>query len=397
MPKPDPSAARTDRRRRPRRRGWAGGLLLLAAVAAGLWYLLTPRQASAPPPTAVVTRGDLEQAITALGTLQPKDYVDVGVQVSGQLKVIHVDYGSEVKAGDLLAEIDPKVFQARVDSDEAQLRILEAQLAKSQAQLELARQQDARNERLWKSKAVSEDTLQSGRAALAVAEAELRALEAQLEQARSTLEADRANLEYTKIHAPMDGTVVDITARQGQTLNANQSAPIVLRVADLDTMTVWAEVVEADVVRIQPGMPVHFSTLGLPDRRWEGKVRQILPTPEVVNDVVLYKVLIDVANPDHLLMTNMSAQVFFVLARAPDVLLVPLAALEPAGEVEAEGRPYLVKVLTPAGVEERRIHVGLTDRTRAEVLQGLSEGERVLLPVAATPPPSGGSGGFMRF
>lgn len=383
------------RRRSRRRRGLMGLLVLLAAASGATWYWLHPGQAAAPPPTAAVTRGDLEQAITSLGTLQPKDYVDVGVQVSGQLTVIHVDYGSEVKQGDLLAEIDPKVYQARVDSDEAELRILEAQLAQKQAQLELARQQDARNQKLWKAKAVSEDQLQSGIAALAVAEAELKALEAQLEQARSGLDADRANLEYTKIYAPMDGTVVDITAKQGQTLNANQSAPIVLRIADLDTMTVWAEVVEADVVRIKPGMPVHFSTLGLPDRRWEGRVRQILPTPEVVNDVVLYKVLIDVANPDHVLMTEMSAQVFFVQAAAKDVVLVPLAALEPAGEVEAKGIPYRVQLLTPQGSESRLIHVGLTDRTRAEVLDGLEAGDRVLLPVAASTQRSGGGGGFV--
>jgi macrolide-specific efflux system membrane fusion protein len=383
-------------RRRSRKRGRLLALLLVLGLAgAGAWYALSPGQAAAPPLTAEVTRGDLEQSITALGTLQPKAYVDVGVQVSGQLKVIHVDYGTEVKQGDLLAEIDPKVYQARVDSDRAELRILEAQLAQSQAQLELARQQDARNQRLWKSKAVSEDALQSGIAALAVAEAELRALEAQIEQARSTLDADLANLEYTKIYAPMDGTVVDILARQGQTLNANQSAPLVLRIANLDTMTVWAEVVEADVVRIAVGMPVHFSTLGLPDRRWEGTVRQILPTPEIVNDVVLYKVLIDVANPDHLLMTEMSAQVFFKLGEARDVLLVPLAALQP---VPYDEGLRLARVATATGVEEREVWIGLADRSKAEVLQGLSEGERVLLPVAD--PKSADQrrgGGFMRF
>jgi macrolide-specific efflux system membrane fusion protein len=384
-------------RRRARKRGRLLALLLILGLAGGgAWYALSPGQAAAPPPTAEVTRGDLAQTITALGTLQPKDYVDVGVQVSGQLKVIYVDYGSEVKEGDLLAEIDPKVYQARVDSDRAELKILEAQLAQSHAQLELARQQDARNQRLWKSKAVSEDALQSGIAALAVAEAALRALEAQIEQARSTLDADLANLDFTQIYAPMDGTVVDIIARQGQTLNANQSAPIVLRIADLDTMTVWAEVVEADVVRISVGMPVHFSTLGLPDRRWEGTVRQILPTPEIVNDVVLYKVLIDVANADHLLMTEMSAQVFFRLGEAKNVLLVPLAALE---TVPYDEGLRLAKVATATGFEEREVWIGLADRSKAEVLEGLAEGERVLLPVP-TEKPGGerrGGGNFMRF
>ena len=381
-------------RRRSRTRGRLIALLLLLGLAGGgVWYALRPGQAAAPPPSAEVIRGNLEQTITALGKLQPKDYVDVGVQVSGQLKVIHVDYGSEVKKGDLLAEIDPKVYQARVDSDEAELMILEAQLAQSQAQLDLARQQDARNQRLWKSKAVSEDTMQSSMAALAVAEAALKALEAQLDQARSTLDADRANLDYTKIYAPMDGTVVDILARQGQTLNANQSAPLVLRVADLDTMTVWAEVVEADVVRITVGMPVHFSTLGMPDRQWQGTVRQILPTPEVVNDVVLYKVLIDVDNPDHLLMTEMSAQVFFVLGQANDVLLVPLAALE---TVPYDESLRLAKVAAPGGAEEREVWIGLTDRNKAEVLNGLQEGDRVLLPVPKEKAEgSRGGGNFM--
>jgi len=380
-------------RRRSRGRGRLVALLAILALAGGgAWYALRPGQAAAPPPTATVARGDLEQSITALGKLQPKDYVDVGVQVSGQLMTIHVDYGTAVKQGDLLAEIDPKVYQARVDSDRAQLKILEAQLAQSKAQLDLARQQDARNQRLWKSKAVSEDTLQSGMAALAVAEAALQALEAQIEQARSTLEADLANLDYTKIYAPMDGTVVDIIARQGQTLNANQSAPIVLRVADLDTMTVWAEVVEADVVRIIVDLPVRFSTLGMPERIWEGKVRQILPTPEVVNDVVLYKVLIDVDNPDHLLMTEMSAQVFFILGEAKDVLLVPLAALE---TVPYDDALRLTKVATATGSEQREVWIGLTDRSKAEVLNGLQEGDRVLLPAAKEQSQAGRSGSFM--
>ncbi|HKY94812.1 MAG TPA: efflux RND transporter periplasmic adaptor subunit [Kiloniellales bacterium] len=381
-------------RRRSRARGRLIVLLLLLGLAgAGVWYALRPGQAAAPPPTAQVIRGDVEQSITALGKLQPKDYVDVGVQVSGQLEVIHVDYGTEVKEGDLLAEIDPKVYQARVDSDQAELKILEAQLAQSQAQLELARQQDTRNQRLWKSNAVSEDALQSGMAALAVAAAAVQALEAQIEQARSTLDADLANLEFTKIYAPMDGTVVDIIARQGQTLNANQSAPIVLRVADLDTMTVWAEVVEADVVRITVGMPVHFSTLGMPDRQWQGTVRQILPTPEIVNDVVLYKVLIDVDNPDHLLMTEMSAQVFFLLGEAKDVLLVPLAALE---SVPYDSALRLARVATAGGIEQREVWIGLTDRSRAEVLNGLEEGERVLLPAPKEKPEGNrGGGNFM--
>jgi macrolide-specific efflux system membrane fusion protein len=133
-------------------------------------------------------------------------------------------------------------------------------------------------------------------------------------------------------------------------------------------------------------MPVHFSTLGMPDRQWTGNVRQILPTPEVINDVILYDVLIDVANPDHALMTQMSAQVFFVLGEAKDALLVPMAALEPttaaAGDTQV-GTPYKVKVRTATGIVTREIRVGLSDRANAAVIAGLAEGDHVVLPTAS--------------
>lgn len=386
-----PSRLAPPRRPRRRRRSWLLGLfVLLAAAGGGSWYFAgeAADPAEQALATATVTRGDLAITLSSLGTLQPKDYVDVGAQASGQIQAIHVTYGSEVKEGDLLAEIDPKLLRSRVDSDRAQLNILEAQQMQREAELELARQQHERNARLFEKKAVSEDVYQTGAAAVAVAEAAIYQLQAQIEQARSTLEGDLANLEYTKIYAPMDGTVVSIDARLGQTLNANQLAPIILRIADLATMTVWADVAEADVVRIEPGMGVHFVTLGEPDRRWQGTVRQILPTPEVVNEVVLYNVLIDVANEDRRLMTQMTAQVFFEVAETTDALLLPRSALRPLpagseGGGGADGTPYLVSVLTPAGPQERQVAVGLMDRSRAEVLSGLEEGDIVVLPSAA--------------
>ena len=143
----------------------------------------------------------------------------------------------------------------------------------------------------------------------------------------STLRGDEANLGYTKIYAPIAGTVVSQAAKQGQTLNANQQAPIVMRIADLSTMTVQAQVSEADVPKLRVGMDVYFTTLGGDNRRFYGKLRQIPPTPTVVNNVVLYDALFDVANPNQALMTQMTAQVFFVAASAKDAVLVPLAAL----------------------------------------------------------------------
>jgi membrane fusion protein, macrolide-specific efflux system len=362
------------------------GLLLIAAAGASAWHFARASTSPALVPTVAVTRGDLEASLTALGALQPKNYVDVGAQVSGQLQSLHVTYGSEVKEGDLLAEIDPTVFSAKVASEQAQLRILQAQIAEQKAQLALAQSQNARNQRLYKQNAVSQDVLQTGEANEAVARAQIAALQAQLEQAQSTLDGDIANLQYTKIYAPLSGTVVSISAQQGQTLNANQSAPTILRIADLATMTVWAQVAEADIVKVKTGMAVHFSTLGMPDRQWTGTVRQILPTPEVINDVILYDVLVDVANPDRALMTQMSAQVFFVLGEAKDALLVPVAALEPmaaaAGDTQA-GTPYRVKLRTAGGTVTREIRVGLSDRANAAVISGLAEGDHVVLPTGS--------------
>jgi macrolide-specific efflux system membrane fusion protein len=183
--------------------------------------------------TAVVTRGNLEDTVTATGTLQPKDYVDVGTQVSGQLKKLHVDVGAIVKAKDLLAEIDPSVYQAKVDGDHAQLLNLQAQLADRQAQLALAELQLTRQQNLTRENATTADALQSAEATRKSALAQLDAIKAQIQQTGSTLRGDEANLGYTKIYAPIAGTVVSQTAKQGQTLNANQQAPIVMRIADL--------------------------------------------------------------------------------------------------------------------------------------------------------------------
>jgi len=306
----------------------AGAVVLLAA-GLGTWALVGRSGPAITALTQPVALGTIEDAVTALGTLQPLQYVDVGTQVSGQLKVLHVDYGATVKKGDLLAEIDPTIYQSRVSADQASLLNLRAQLAQRQAQRTLAELQFKRQQELLKENATSQDAFDSATSTLKVAVAQVAQLEAQIQQTESTLSGDMANLNYTKIFAPMDGTVVNLIAKQGQTLNANQTAPIVLRVADLDTMTVWAQVSEADVPKLKVGMEAYFTTLGSSDKRRYGKLRQIIPTPDVVNNVVLYNCLFDVENPDGDLLTQMSAQVFFVVASARNVPVIPVTALHP--------------------------------------------------------------------
>ncbi len=382
-----------------KKKKWAVIAVLLCVAAGGGYYYTKSRaaeeKAAAVSTIMTIETGMIEDLVTAQGKLEPKEYVDVGVQVSGQLEKIHVDLGDAVKSGDLIAEIDPKIYDAQVQSGQARVKQLSAQVAQQQASIKLAQQQHARNEQLIKNNAISQDTFDSTETALTVARAQLEALSAQMEEAQSSLDESKANLGYTKIYAPMDGTVVVKDVREGQTLNASQSAPTVVQLANLDVMTVRAQVAEADVMRLKTGMEVYFTTLGSQGRRWQGEVRQILPSPEVINDVVLYNVLVDVDNKDRQLMTGMSTQMFFVLGRAEKVPLLPVAALgkRVASEDSDKGQAYEVrKVVAPGVTRTEIVRIGLMSRTMAEVRGGLAAGDKVAA-AAALLPANGNSGG----
>jgi macrolide-specific efflux system membrane fusion protein len=347
-----------------------------------------------------------------------------------------------VKAGQLLAEIDPTVYTSKVDADRAQLRTQEAQLADKQSQLALSEQQYQRQLNLQRENATTQDAVDTAAAALRSAKAQINVLKAQSEQTRSALRGDEANLSYTKIYAPMSGTVVAQSAKQGQTLNSNQSAPIVMRIADLSTMTVQSQVSEADISKLRAGMDVYFTTLGNQSKRWYGKVRQIEPTPVAVNNVVLYNALFDVENPDRALMTQMTAQVFFVTAQAKNAVLVPITALRPVGAGSGErrrgdgatrkggvegkggaaskgtdegkgsgdgrsagargaarsgetieprtrfanGRASVRVVKQDGTIENREVRVGVMSRVSAQIISGLEPGEQVVTGAATAAP-----------
>ena len=315
-------------------------LVFVLIVVALLWRsLFTGGEADVVYTTEPVARGDIENLVTATGTLQPQDYVDVGAQVSGQLKKLHVEVGSEVKAGDLLAEIDATVYAAKVDATRAQLRNQQAQLQEREAQLKLAEINFKRQKNLMSEDATTTEAVETADANLKSAQAQLKSLQAQIQQTESTLRVEAANLNYARIYAPIDGTVVSITSRQGQTLNTNQMAPTIMRIADLSTMTVQTQVSEADIGKLRVEMPVYFTTLGSQGRRWYSKLNRIQPTPEVLNNVILYNALFDVPNENRVLMTQMSTQVFFIESQAKGVLLVPMSTVSfapPRGERPAE-------------------------------------------------------------
>jgi macrolide-specific efflux system membrane fusion protein len=252
-----------------------------------------------------------------------------------------------------------------------------------------------RQQQLTAGGATREEDVQTAQAEVRATRARIDMFQAQIRQAQANLRSDEAELGYTRIYAPMNGTVVAVGAREGQTLNAQQQTPLILRIARLSPMTVWAEVSEADIGHVKPGMTAYFTTLAGGGRRWSSTVRQILPVPPRPLEanqggsptggrsgserVVLYTVLLDVDNADRSLMTDMTAQVFFVAAQATDVLTVPIAALQDADQV---------RVLADNGdVQPRTVRTGISDRLRTQILDGLNEGDRVLID------PASGSGG----
>lgn len=371
--------------------------LVTAALAGGVGYGILGAGARETPAyeTRPAARGEILSTITSSGTLQPISFVDVGAQVSGQLKKLHVAEGDWVKEGDLLAEIDGRVAQSRLLEAEATLDNLGAQFAAKQAEMNLAKQQQDRARKLLAQDAIAREEVDIAVSSYKVSEATLKALEAQIRQAEAALQTARTNLDYTRILAPRDGVVVSITAQEGQTLNANNTAPLILRISNLETMTVVSQVSEADVSRLKVGQDAYFTVLGQPDKRWEGKLRQVLPEPEILNNVIFYNALFDVPNPNGALMTQMTAQVFFIQEKAENVLTVPLSAVR-AGR--NGGREQIRVMLSDGTVEMRPVTLGQRDEINVVVLDGLKEGERVVVgggTVAPSGAPAGGGSRMM--
>src|SRR5664280_33536 len=362
-----------------RRSLWLIGALLVAAAAVFAYHLAFGK-AKVLYATAAVERGDVESTVVAAGIVQPLKYVDVGAQTSGTLKSLKVNRGDLVKEKQVLAEIDPVLADSALTSANATLENMTAQRALKQAQLVLAKLERDRNDTLFLRKLIAASDRDVTQANYDVAVADAASLSAQMKQATAAVDTAKANRGYTTITAPMGGEIVSISLLEGQTLNANQQAPNILRIGDISTVTVWAQVSEADIVRVKPGQDVYFTVLG-DSRRWDGKVRQILPTPELINNVVFYDVLFDIPKPESKMRIKMTAQVFIVLGQAKGVLLIPVAAIGNA----SEGTEIKVRVLKANGtIELRTIKIGIKSEIMAEVKEGLKEKERVVIGESAT-------------
>ena len=363
--------------------------------------------------TAVVTRGPITQAVTATGTLNPVVNVQVGSQVSGNISKLFADFNSQVKAGQVVAQIDPALFQATVTQTEGDL-------ASAQAALELAKVNAKRTQDLFARKTSSQADLDQAMANLHQAEANVKIKQGALDKAR-------ADLDHCTITSPIDGVVISRNVDVGQTVAASLQAPIIFQIGnDLAKMQIDANVAEADVGVLEVGQDVDFTVDAFPMRTFHGKVVQVRNAPITVQNVVTYDTVIGVSNPDLKLKPGMTANVSIVVAQKDNVLEIKNAALRyhPAAEVTS-GQP-MSRSLAPASARggagrdrrtgERTVYVlsggrpqpvqiktGISDGVVTEVIEGLKEGDHVVTaelaskPSAASPPPNPFSGGQRRF
>ncbi|KRP58561.1 macrolide transporter subunit MacA [Pseudomonas trivialis] len=364
------------------------GLFTLLAIAIGL--IIYALQAPADTPqylTATAERGDIENAVLATGLLEGIKQVDVGAQVSGQLKSLKVKVGDKVKKGQWLAEIDPLILQNTLRKAQVDEENLQAQRRATAAQLKQAKSVYERYKGLQIDESVSRQDFEDAESTYQVQQANLLSLDAQIKSAHIQIDTAKVNLTYTRINAPIDGDVVGIVTQEGQTVIANQLAPVLLKLADLDTMTVKAQVSEADVIHISPGQQVYFTILGEADKRYYAKLRGTEPAPQNFletqsagtpkqNTAVFYNALFDVPNPDHRLRIAMTAQVRIVLDTAQGALMVPVAAL---GARNNDGS-YALRVLDAKGKAlARNVKTGINNNVKVQILDGLVEGDKVVI------------------
>lgn len=347
--------------------------------------------------TASAARMDIEERVLASGTLNAFKTVDVGAQVSGQLKKLHVAPGDQVKKGQLLAEIDPVLQRNALRDAEATLENVRAQKLSRQALLKQYILALKRQNELIAQDATAHADQESAQAQLDGTRADLSALDAQISKATIAVDSAKANLDYTQIVAPMDGVVLTISTQEGQTVVSTQSATTILTLADLKTITVKARISEADVMRVKPGLSSYFILLGDADTRYAGKLRTVEPASTATTTAaagisaasssttaaaVYYNGLFEVPNPDGKLRAAMTAQVTIVINGARQALCIPTSALEQRSK---DGRAT-VRLLRGSTPESRAIRVGISDNVQVQVLEGLREGDKVIIGDSASVP-----------
>ncbi|MBF7682303.1 efflux RND transporter periplasmic adaptor subunit [Acinetobacter sp. B5B] len=402
-------------------------LLIIIAILAGIsffiWQSFKPKTEQPQYITEDVIRGNLESTVLATGTLGASKSLSVGAQVSGQVKHMYVQLGEQVKRGQIIAKIDSVTQANALENSAANIKSLQAQRLQQEAQLKETNLEYKRQKAMFAQDATSRANYESADAKYQTALAQLKVIDAQIEQAHLAESTARINLGYTKIIAPMDGTIVAIVTNEGQTVNSNQTTPTIVKLAQLDQMTIKAQVSEADIMKIEKGQQVYFTTLG-DDKRRYATLSQIEPAPDSIssdssssnNSAIYYNALFDVPNTDQKLRINMTAQVYIILKSIEDAVLVPSAALNnvrnsmnvsnklppnnpninnnnvdnPLQKLELTtaqkelikaGKASLsvVRILNNHQPQSQQVLIGMNNRIHAEVLAGLKEGDQVII------------------
>ncbi len=399
----------------------------MSAGGVGAWKFFTVKADKPSYLLGTVTRGDIETLVAANGSLSAVTTVQIGSQVSGNISELFADFNSEVKQGQLLARLDPQLFEAQVQQAEANVRTSEltltndaANVASCKANLEKAnvdvldkqRKLDRQKE-LFSNDLTTRDDLDTAQALLDASvatreatEAQLRSAEAgykadvaRLEQARASLQTAKLNLEHTRIYSPISGTVISRAVDRGQTVAASMSAPTLFTIGeDLTKMQIVTNIDEADVAKVKTGMPVEFTVDAYPEEVFSGDISQVRLAASTVNNVVTYSAIVNVENPQQRLKPGMTASVKILIRKVIDVLKLPNSALrfKPAGGSESRqplpgsaagamkgqnpGRQVPVWVLAgDKSLQQVQVQLGLSDGVSTEIVSGpFKEGDRVV-------------------
>ena len=368
---------------------WGIGLLAVAALAAGMWWWLKPKN-EINYLTEPVVRTSIAQTVSATGEISAAQLVDVGAQASGQIKKLHVTLGQQVKKGDLIAEIDSTSQLNNLNTNKAKLDTYQAQLVSAEIALRSADKKYQREQALWKEEDTSREALEDAQDAFAAAKASVAELKSSIRQTQIAINTAEADLGYTRITAPMDGTVVAIPVEEGQTVNANQTTPTIVQVADLSTMLNKMQIAEGDVNKVKAGMKLTFTTLSQPDNVREATLESIDPglttmsqgsyttSTDTTDSAIYYYARSLVPNEDNVLHIGMTTENTIIINQAEKVLAVPKLAVKQRG-----GKQYVRVLGENKQPQEKEITTGLSDTMNTEVKSGLGEGENVIISEAA--------------
>ena len=357
-------------------------IISITAVIIIIGAILLIKKGSVKYITKPLSKDTITQYVEASGTIKPINTIEVGTQVSGTVAKIYVDYNSTVKQGQLLAELDPSLFQANVDQSSAKLNNAKASLAKAKATLAYKKNNYQRYKHLYEKNYVSKDDVELALSNYLQAQADVTATQAEVSAASASLENNLTNLRYSKITSPVDGTVISRAVDVGQTVAASFNTPTLFEVAkDLTKMQIETSVSEADIGKIKVGQHAQYTLDGYQDKIFEGEVTQVRLASTTTNNVVTYTVIVSVDNADGFAIPGMSANVSIIVGKAQDVLCVDNKALKftPSDNQQKYDKQG-IWILEKQGPKRYNIELGLSDENKTQIISNeVKEGDKVII------------------